>query len=61
MTETVARETQADAVLLIMRGMRDMGYVEATVKVSRGGTVEATGKVEGGKVVKPAFTTGLKR
>ena len=61
MTETVARETMASDALLMLQKARDMGWGKVTVEVTRGGTVRVVAEDGGAKVVKPAFTTGLKR
>jgi hypothetical protein len=60
MTEAVQRDTQADAVLLLLREAREMGWSEVTVEVTRGGTVKVTGKAEGGKVAGHQWGTGRK-
>lgn len=62
MTETVARETQVDAVLVLLREARAMGWGKVEAEVTRGGTVKVVAEDSpGAKVVKPAFTSGLRK
>jgi hypothetical protein len=60
MTEPVARDTQAEAAILLLREAREMGWGEVTVEVTRGGTVKVTGKADGGKVAGHQWGTGRK-
>lgn len=62
MGETVARETQVDAILVLLQKARDMGWGKVEAEVTRGGTVRVVAEDgPGAKVVKPAFTSGLRK
>lgn len=62
MTETVARETQVDAVLVILREARAMGWGKVDAAVTRGGTVKVVAEDgAGAKVPTSTFTSGRKR
>lgn len=56
----LTRDEQMASAIDVLREAREMGWAKVRVKVSRGGTYEVEAEVEGAKVARPSFASGLK-
>jgi hypothetical protein len=54
------RAEQIAETLKVTASLREQGWSEATVEVTRGGTYRVHVRAEGDKVVRPQFATGRK-
>lgn len=63
MTALLTVEEAAAALrdpIKVLADLREQGWSEAAIEVTRGGTYRVTVKAEGDKVARPAFGTGRK-